>query len=207
MVSASKQAVAGPPAAGAVTATARPVAGLNARISAYVIDSLVLVGFILVFFVAGGAVLLFSSDLGADDPPDSAYYAFVATFLGGTLLAWSVFNVTLLRLRGQTAGMYLVGIRTIGEDASALDLRRTLLRWLGLHPLLFHPFLLPVWGILSLLAVSLTLSQVVLALTLALVLLCLVSPAAGLVAVLLDAERRTLPDRLTHTLVVHLEEP
>ncbi len=43
--------------------------------------------------------------------------------------------------------------------------------------------------------------------TLALVLLCLVSPAISLAAMLLDPERRTISDRLARTLVVHLEQP
>src|SRR3989304_507574 len=108
----STQAPARPAAAGA----SRPVAHVTARVSAYLLDSLVLLVFILVFFIIGGAVLLFSSDLGGEDPPDPAYYAFIAIFLAGTILAWSAFNLALLRWRGQTAGMYVVGIRAIGED-------------------------------------------------------------------------------------------
>ena len=206
MVSASNRALAESMTASTSTATARPVAHLNARISAYLVDSVVLLAFILVFFVIGGAVLLFSSDLGRGDPPDSAYYASIAIFLGGSLLSWTAFNLALMRWRGQTTGMYVIGIRTVGEDGP-LTPGRMLLRWFGLHPLLFHPFLLPIWAIFSLLVVSLTLSQVVLVVTLALVLLCLVSPAVSLLAMLLDAERRALHDRLAHTLVVHLEQP
>lgn len=207
MVSTTKHAVAEPTMAGSSTATARPVAHLNARISAYLVDSVVLLAFILVFFVIGGSVLIFTSDLGKGDPPDSAYYASVAIFLGGSLLSWTAFNLALMRWRGQTTGMYVIGIRTVGDDRPALTTRRTLLRWFGLHPLLFHPFLLPIWAIFSLLVVSFTLSQVVLVVTLALVLLCLVSPAASLLAMLLHSERRALHDRLAGTLVVHLEQP
>lgn len=193
--------------AGSSTATDRPVAHLNARISAYLVDSVILLAFILVFFVIGGSVLLLTSDLGQGDAPDSAYYASIAIFLGGSLLSWTVFNLALMRWRGQTTGMYVIGIRTVSEDGSALTTGRTFLRWFGLHPLLFHPFLLPVWAIFSLLVVSFTLNQVVLVVTLALVLLCLVSPAASLLAMLFDAERRALHDRLARTLVVHLERP
>ena len=102
----SKRVLARP----AIAEASHPVARVNARISAYLLDSLVLLVFILVFFIIGGAVLLFSSDLGGEDPPDSAYYAFIAIFLAGTILAWSAFNLALLRWRGQTAGMYVVGI-------------------------------------------------------------------------------------------------
>jgi len=202
-VTSSNQALARPATAGA----SRPVAGVNARLSAYLLDSLVLLVFILVFFIMGGAILLFTSDLGGEDPPDSAYYAFIAIFLAGTIIAWSAFNLALLRWRGQTAGMYVVGIRAIGEDGLDPGAGRVALRWFGLHPLLFHPLLLPLWGIAALVAVSITLSQAVLIVSLAFVLLCLVAPAASLIAMLLDAERRTIPDRLARTLVVHFERP
>lgn len=191
--------------AGSSRATARPVAHLNARISAYLVDSVVLLAFVLVFFVIGGSILLLTSDLGKGDAPDSAYYAAVAVFLGGTLLSWTAFNLALMRWRGQTAGMYVVGIKAVSADDPVLTTERTFLRWFGLHPLLFHPFLLPIWAIFSLLVVSFTLNQVVLVVTLALVLLCLVSPAANLLAAILDPERRTLHDRLARTLVVHME--
>lgn len=207
MVSTSKQAMAEPTTAGSSAVTVRPVAHLNARISAYLVDSVILLAFVLVFFVIGGSVLIFTGDLGKGDPPDSAYYASIAIFLGGSLLSWTAFNLALMRWRGQTTGMYVIGIRTVGEHGPALTTGRTLLRWFGLHPLLFHPFLLPIWALFSLLVVSFTLSQVVLVVTLALVLLCLVSPAASLLAMLVDSERRALHDRLARTLVVHLEQP
>ena len=145
-------------------------------------------------------------DRGRGDPPDAAFYAFVAILLGGSRLSWTAVNLALMRWRGQTTGMYVIGIRVVGENGPLLTTGRTLLRWFGLHPLLFHPFLLPVWSISSLLVVSFTISQAVLVVTLALVLLCLVSPAASLLAMLLDSERRALHDRLARTFVVHLEQ-
>lgn len=184
-----------------------PVAGVNARVSAYLVDSLVLAGFILVFFIAAGAVLLFSSSNGKHDPPDSAYYAFIAIFLIGTLLAWSVFNLVLLRWRGQTAGMYVIGLQAVGDDGVGLTTGRVFVRWFALHPLLFHPLLLPLWGIGAAVVVAITLSQAVLVIALALALLCVVSPLAALAAALLDPERRTISDRLARTLVVPLDRP
>ena len=49
--------------------TSQPTATLGARIAAYLIDSIVLLVVLLIFFVIGGAVLLFTSDLGKEDPP------------------------------------------------------------------------------------------------------------------------------------------
>jgi uncharacterized RDD family membrane protein YckC len=207
MVTTPKDAVAEPAPAGLPEAPARPVAHLNARISGYLADSVILLAFVLVFFVAAGAVLLFTSDLGQDDPPDSAYNAFIAIIIGGTLVSWTVFNVALMRWRGQTAGMYVVGIRTVGEVTSKLTTGQALVRWFGLHPLLFHPILLPIWILLSLLVVSQTLGEIVLIVTLALALLCLISPVASLISVLVDPARRALHDRLARTLVVHMEHP
>lgn len=178
---------------------------MNARISAYLIDTVVLLAFILVFFVIGGSILLFTSDFGEGDPPNWAYYAWVSVFVGGALLSWSVFNLAIMRWRGQSTGMYVVGIRTVSDRPMTAG--RHLLRWFGLHPLLFHPLLLPVWAIMSFMLVSLTLSKAVLAVTLALVLLCIAAPVAALITMLFDPERRALHDRLAGTHVVHLDEP
>lgn len=205
MLSTGNEALAEQPIAAPATAPTRPVARMNARISAYVIDSVVLLAFILVFFVIGGSVLLFTSDFGEGDPPNWAYYAWVSVFVGGALLSWSLFNLAVMGWRGQSTGMYVVGIRTVSDQPMTPG--RHLLRWFGLHPLLFHPLLLPVWAILSFMLVSLTLNKAVLAVTLALVLLCIVAPVAALLTMLFDPERRALHDRLAGTRVVHLEEP
>ena len=207
MVSAPKHAVEGSTPAALATAMARPVAQLRARVTAYLVDSIILLAFILIFFVLGGLELLIADSRTDGDPSDAAFYAFVAISLGGSLLAWTAFNLALMRWRGQTTGMYVIGIKIVGEDAAALTTGRMLLRWFGLHPLLFHPFFLPVWLIFSFLVVSATLSQLALVITLALALLCLVSPAVSLLTALIDPERRALHDRLARTLVVHLPQP
>ncbi len=207
MVSASRPAVHESTAESAPPAATPSLAHLNARISAYLVDSVILLAFILVFFVLAGAELLIADSRSGGDPPDPAYYAFIAIFLGGALLSWSGFNLALLGWRGQTAGMYVIGIQVVPEGPERLTTGRRLLRWFGLHPLLFHPLLLPLWSILSLLLVSLLVSQIVLVVTIAVILLCLVSPAANLALLITDPQRRALHDRLARTLVVHLEQP
>ncbi len=202
-----KQAAAEHPQAAPSPAAVLPVARLNARISAYLADSIILLAFILAFFVIGGAVLLFSSDLGSSDAPDAAFSAFLAILIGGPLLSWSAFNLALMRWRGQSMGMYIVGIRTVAIGGAPLATRTVLLRWFGLHPLLFHPFLLPIWALLALYSVSVTLSQIIFVITVALVLLCVVAPVASLLAIAIDPNRRALHDRLAGTLVVHIVQP
>ena len=195
-------------ARGAPSPPAAPaVARLNARISAYLADSIILLAFILTFFVIGGAVLLFSSDLGSNDAPDAAFSAFLAILLGGPLLSWSAFNLALMRWRGQSLGMYIVGIKIVAEGGAPLATRTVFLRWFGLHPLLFHPFLLPIWALLALYSVSVTLSQIIFVITVALVLLCVVAPAASLLTMIVDSNRRALHDRLAGTLVVYIGQP
>ena len=202
-----KHAVAERPQATPSPAATPPIARLNARISAYLADSIILLAFILAFFVIGGAVLLFSSDLGSNDAPDAAFSAFLAILLGGPLLSWSAFNLALMRWRGQSLGMYIVGIRTVAEGGAPLATRTVLLRWFGLHPLLFHPLLLPIWALLTFYSFRATFSQIVLVITLTPVLLCVVAPAASLLAMAVDSNRRALHDRLAHTLVVHIDQP
>ena len=190
------------PATGGAVSSPTQAASLSARFSAYLIDSVVLLGFILAFFAIAGLVLLVSSDLGAEDPPDLAYYAFMGIFIGGTVIAWSAFNLALALWHGQSAGQYIAGLRVVSEDTGRVTARRRLLRWFALHPLLFHPLMISIWAPFAAIAVSLTLSQLVLALTLGLVALCIVSPVAAVVAAVVDGERRALHDRVAGTMVV-----
>jgi uncharacterized RDD family membrane protein YckC len=206
MASTSSPASAHRPAATSRAVDEQPVASFSARASAYVIDSALLLLFLLIFLIIAGSVLLFASDLGKEDASDAAYYASLAVFIGGSLITWSLFNIAVTWWRRQTAGMYVIGLLTVSADEEGLPLGRATLRWIAFHPLLFHPFLVPVWASLAFLIVSLTLSKVVLAIAIALVLLCLVAPFVGLASALLDDDRRALHDRLAGTLVIHLPE-
>src|ERR1700674_4951568 len=100
MVSTSQSLSAKPAFEAVAPRTAKP-ARLGVRLSAYVIDSVVLLGFIMGFFALAGLVLWISSDLGKKDPPDSAYYGFMGIFIGGTIIGWSAFNLALLFWRSQ----------------------------------------------------------------------------------------------------------
>lgn len=186
---------------------AGPVARLNARFSAYLVDSVILLAFILVCFVIAGGQLLLASGWGEGDPSDAAIVAFVAILSAGPLLSWTAFNVALLRWRGQTAGMYVIGIKVVGEDAAALTTRRVLIRWFAMHPLLFHPFLLPAWTMLMLVSVDFAFSRFGIVVAVTVVLLTVVSIVVNPSLMRIDAGRRALHDHLARTLVVHLEQP
>ena len=139
MISASGKAASPPTTASASHANAG-AARLNARLSAYAIDSALLLAFVLVFLIVASLVLLLSSNKGRTDAPDSAYYAFIAVLFGGSVIGWSLFNVALMWWRGQTAGMYIVGI-AFKRDVSPVIISRMLLNLgldaaLGIVPLL-----------------------------------------------------------------------
>jgi uncharacterized RDD family membrane protein YckC len=170
------------------------------------IDSAVLLGFVLACFALAGLVLWLSSDLGQNDPPDEAYYAFMGVFIGGTLIGWSAFNLALIIWRQQSIGQYIIGLRIGPDGGPAITPGQAVLWWCALHPLFFHPLLIPVWALFAAIAVSLTLSQIVLALTLGLVTLCVVAPLVALITVLLDREGRSLHDRIAGTLVTTIRQ-
>jgi uncharacterized RDD family membrane protein YckC len=196
------------PGASTTDTAATPHKGiaLRARASAYLIDSVVLLGFIMAFFAMAGLILLLASDLGDEDPSDAAYYAFIGIFIGGTLIGWSVFNLALSLWRGQSPGQYMVGAHVVSEDGGRPTASQIVVRWLSLHPLFFHPLLVPVWGLFAAIAVSVTLSQAVLALTLGLVALCIVAPAVALITSLADPAGRALHDRVVRIIVATIEE-
>jgi uncharacterized RDD family membrane protein YckC len=181
-------------------------ARLDARLVAFVVDSVVLLSFILVLLAVAGLQLLITSDFGEEDPPDSSFYAVLAIVMA-VIPLWLAFNVALCRWRGQTVGKYVADIKVVREDGRPLGLWTSLVRFLVLHPLLFHPFLALLWLLTAAVATSLTVSAAVLVVTLALVFVSLAAPFLASGAVLLDANRRALHDRVTGTTVVPVSTP
>jgi uncharacterized RDD family membrane protein YckC len=181
-------------------------ARLEARLVAFVVDSVVLLSFILVLLAVGGLQLLITSDFGKEDPPDSSFYAILAIAMA-VIPLWLAFNVVLCHWRGQTVGKYVADIKVLREDGRPLDVRACLARFLLLHPLLFHPFLALPWLLTAAVATSVTLNAAVLVVTLALVFLSLAAPFLATGFVLLDGKRRALHDRVVGTTVVLASTP
>ncbi len=176
-------------------------ARLEARLVAFVVDSVVLLTFILVFLAVAGLQLLIASDFGEGDAPDASFNALLGIVLA-IIPLWLAFNVSLDRWRGQTVGKYVADIKVVREDGRPLGLGTSLARFLLLHPLLFHPLLALLWLLTAAVTVSVTVSAAVLVVTLALVFLSLAAPLLAAGAIALDGRRRALHDRATGTMVV-----
>jgi len=177
-----------------------------ARLVAFLVDSVVLVTFVLVLWVIAFLQLLIASDLGQEDPPDSSFNAILGIVMAVVPL-WLVFNVVLYRWRGQTIGQYVADIKVVREDGRPLDLRTSLVRFLLLHPLLFHLVLVPNWFLTAAIVTSLTASAAVLVVTLGLTFLCVLATFLAAASVLLDSRRRALHDRVMGTTVVPASNP
>ena len=176
-------------------------AGLEARLVAFLFDSVILLAFTAVFATIALLQLLASSDFGNSDPPESSFYAAVAVIVA-VIPFWLVFNVALELWRGQTVGKYIVGIKITRSDGDAIGWGRAFWRLLLLNPLLFHPLLIVPWALLAVYALSITVNVVVLIAIVALALLSLLAGPVALIAILADRQRRALHDRIAGTLVV-----
>lgn len=187
--------------AAAVPTVGLKTARLEARVVAFLVDSVILLSFILVFMAIAGLQLLLKSEFGEVDPPDSSFWAVLAITVA-VVPFWAAFNVGLYLWRSQSVGQYVAGIKVVRINGSTPDLGSAVVRLLVLNPLLFHPFLAVLWALVAAIATSVTVSEVVLVATVTMVVLSLISPFLALAAAALDKERRALHDRVAGTLVV-----
>ena len=187
--------------AAAVPAESLKRGRLEARVVAFLIDSVMLASFILVFGAIGLLQILLKSEFGEVDLPESSYWAFLA-ISAAVVPFWAAFNVWLYLWRGQSVGQYVAGLKVVRIDGAAPNLGGAVLRLLVLNPLLFHPFLAVPWALVAAFTTSVTVSLVVLVATVTVVILSLVSPFVALVTVAFDKERRALHDRVAGTVVV-----
>jgi uncharacterized RDD family membrane protein YckC len=171
-------------------------AGAGARVLAYLIDSVVLFCFSIVFIVAAFLVLFLDSERGRDDISDGEGWAVVALLLV-SLPAWVLFSVVLCLKRGQTLGQYVLGLTIVEEDGGPPRLRRLTAYWLYLHPLVFHPVISGVWLFLAWVLVAKTTNEVLVVIAGAMALLCFLLPVASLLFMLSDSQRRAIHDRLS----------
>src|SRR3990172_127791 len=104
-----------------------PYAGLQLRIVAFILDGIVLFSCFMLFAAAGGLQTLLRSDFGDVDPPESAFYVWVAF-----LLAFIPFSVLYFALlwwwRGQSVGQMAVHIEVTTRHGGRLSFGRALLK-------------------------------------------------------------------------------
>ena len=177
---------------------------LRARGIAYLIDSVVLFAFTMLFVSAALINIFLRSDYGRQDPSDAALRDF-AFILMATVPAWLVFNLVIVSRRGQTIGHYVVGLRVVRSTGERASRRQLLAQWLALHPLLYHPFLAGFWLALGLVSAALAESNLVFIGSFAVGGLCLVAPLAGLLFALGDPQRRGIHDWIAGLEVVRIE--
>jgi uncharacterized RDD family membrane protein YckC len=135
-----------PPKAEAQPFTPLPIAGLQMRIVAFLLDGIVVTGLVMFFFAVGFG----QAALRYDDPPSSALW------LGAAITAAAIFPVTPLLFaflwawRSQSLGMMAVGVIITTRSGYRISHTRALLRavlWLlsivplcaGMFPLFFDP--------------------------------------------------------------------
>lgn len=176
-------------------------AGLEARLVAFIFDTLILLAFLALFAIVAMFQLLVRSNFGDNEAPDSAYYAALG-IIAGVVPFWLLFNVWLLSWRGQTVGKYIVGIRIARHDGEPIGVLRAVARILLLDPVLFHPLLAVPWTLLVVYGTMLTSNALVLVATATVLLLSIVAAPVALAAILADGRRRALNDRIVGTLVV-----
>jgi uncharacterized RDD family membrane protein YckC len=176
-------------------------AGLEARVVAFIFDTVVLLAFLAFFAMVAMFQLLARSNFGDSDAPDSAYYASLG-IVAGVVPFWLLFNTWLLSWRGQTIGKYIVGIHIARNDGGRIGVPRAFARLLLLDPVLFHPLLAVPWALLVVYGTMLTQNTVVLVATATVLALSIIAAPVALAAILTDGRRRALHDRIVGTLVV-----
>jgi uncharacterized RDD family membrane protein YckC len=175
-------------------------AGLTSRILAYLLDSLILFAFTMLFAALSGLAMFLRTNGGEQAITDADQWLSIAIYLAA-MPAWLVANLALNQARGQTAGQFVIGLRVLQEDGSRAGRSRLLVYWLALHPLFFHPLFGISWIVLAWAAL---LSEAAFVLSLAVAILCFAAPVAGLAFALSDSQRRAIHDRLAGIKVVRL---
>lgn len=106
-------------------------AGLEVRAVAYILDIVVLISFLMLFIAVAGLQLLFRSDFGDVDPPESAFYVALGIILSYLAFA-PLYYILPWAWKGQTVGKMAVHIKVVRrEDGGPLGLGRASLRLLG----------------------------------------------------------------------------
>jgi uncharacterized RDD family membrane protein YckC len=179
-------------------------AGLGSRLFAYLLDSLVLFGFTMVFVTVAFLNIFLRSDSGRTDPTDATIWQ-SAALLMLTVPAWFLFNIVFASKRGQSVGQFVVGLRPATRSGGSPGLIRLIVYWLALHPLLFHPILAAFWFLFAYIVLALAEHGPVVIALVTIGLVSAVAPFASLLFALGDPQRRGIHDLIAGTRVVRVE--
>src|SRR5438477_121981 len=107
-------------------------AGLGSRLTAYVLDSVFLFAFTMLFATASFLNIYLRSDSGRDNASDGTIWLSVYMLLL-TVPAWFLFNLALTSRRGHTVGQYVMGLRLGSAGGTPLPGQRLAAYWLPMH--------------------------------------------------------------------------
>src|SRR3990170_3093263 len=103
-------------------------ASLQLRMVAFILDSIVLASFFMLFFAGGAAYTLLPH---GDNPPDSAFYVWLGFVVAFFMPFAPLYFAVLWSWRGQTVGMMAVHIKVAGRDGHPPSFGRALARALA----------------------------------------------------------------------------
>ncbi len=118
-------------AAAADQTAAFAYAGLQLRIVAFILDTMVLISFALLFAAGTLAFLFIDAKQHDNNPSDQAFYVAVAVILAYILAFVPLYYIVLWSRWGQTVGMMAVHIKVLSRAGGRLSLGRSALRLLG----------------------------------------------------------------------------
>lgn len=179
-------------------------AGIGPRIVAYLIDSVVLSAFFLVFVAISAVNIYVASDSGKNDPSDGEIWNSVIIALIA-VPTWVAFGLLFDLKRGQSFGKYMTGLKVVGANGRPAGFSKHLVHWLALHPLLFHPVIAAFFALFTWASISFTENTVIYLAGLAATLLCFLAPIVNFVFALGDPQRRGVHDLIAGTKVVRVE--
>jgi uncharacterized RDD family membrane protein YckC len=124
------------PSARAATAAerqpaSRAYAGLQLRIVAFILDTMVLISCGMLFAAAAGAYLIVDSRFNNGNLSDRAPYVAVVIFLAYVFAFVPLYHILLWSSRGQTVGMMAVHIKLLSRSGGRVSRRRSALRFFG----------------------------------------------------------------------------
>lgn len=177
-------------------------ATLRARAGGYALDMLLFAAIAMLVIGIAGFILLFSTSPAKHDATNRDFYRFFGMIGIGVPVLWTLLSIGLLFTRSRTGGQYVAGVRVVRADGRPLSRRSAMLWWFCFNPLLLSWPMAIVAGVPLTLIVAPVLGPVTILLFGVLLALCIVTPIVAAVSAALDAQNRTLQERLIGTRVV-----